>query len=158
MLPYDFYPSSDQYPLNFPEYPSPCPNPDATPNDHNLCLDSATNIESGIIVKFDLRDNNPFKSDLKKSNSFDISYPTPSSVPGIKDYSSKFPTIPIFYLSELLYYPIPLSKSEPLMYVTLRILGTSIKALVDGGATRSFIGPEGTKAIETLNLLRIATV
>lgn len=44
-----------------------------------------------------------------------------------------------FNISDISYIPECLTSSEPLMYVNINILGNKVKALVDGGATRSFM-------------------
>ena len=56
----------------------------------------------------------------------------------------------VFHLSEIPYHPKPLSGSKPLMYVVLYINNYPIKALVDGRASRSFMGPEGFGLINKL--------
>ena len=58
----------------------------------------------------------------------------------------------IFKVSDIPYQPTPFSGPEPLMYITLNIFGNPIKALVDTGATRSFIGPDGLDLFEKLGL------
>ena len=60
--------------------------------------------------------------------------------------------VPIYNLSELPYSPAPFVGPEPLLYVTFYILGRPVKALVDSGASRSFIGPKGLELIKDLGL------
>ena len=55
-------------------------------------------------------------------------------------------------MSDLSYIPTLSSKPESLLYIALKISGIPIRALVDSGASRSFIGPEGMKIVEDLNL------
>lgn len=51
----------------------------------------------------------------------------------------------------LSYNAVLLNRTESLLFITLRIQGVHLTALVDSGATRSFIGSKGIELIENLN-------
>ena len=70
----------------------------------------------------------------------------------ITNNNEEISIFPVFHLSKIPYHPKPLSGPEPLIYVVLYINNHLIKVLVDGGASRSFMGPEGLKLINKLGL------
>lgn len=57
-----------------------------------------------------------------------------------------------FNFFDLSYPPSTSSNTEPLLYVTVIIQNYAVKALVDSGATRTFIGPLCLELIKDLNL------
>lgn len=81
-------------------------------------------------MNFDPKDTNPFKRDIEDSNPPDKNCFTPS----------------IIFLNDHIIQPHYQNLS--LSCTLLRILGTPIKPLVDGGAIRSFVCPEVMKVIE----------
>lgn len=56
------------------------------------------------------------------------------------------------HLSVIRYPPSNVTTRQPLMYLTLDILGQPIKALVDSGASKTFIGPKAHDLIKSHNL------
>lgn len=63
----------------------------------------------------------------------------------------KLPVHSCFNIADLS-YPLPISSGpEPLLYVTILVKDREIKALVDCGATRTFIGPTCLKLAKELN-------
>lgn len=76
------------------------------------------------------------------------------STENLKDIagSGKDEIFPIFNLSEIHYSPKPFAGSEPLMYVILYVEDHPIKAVVGGGISGLFLGPEGLELINKLGL------
>ena len=58
----------------------------------------------------------------------------------------------ILNISDISYVPKFFSRSESLMFVNIIILGNPIKALVDSGASRSFIELQGLELVKNLGL------
>ena len=49
--------------------------------------------------------------------------------------------IPVFHVSEIHYVPTPFSGPEHLLYIIVMVRGEPVKVLIDGAASRSFLGP-----------------
>ena len=67
------------------------------------------------------------------------------------------PLLAIFRLSEIPYAPTVISGPEPLLLITLDVLGRPVKALVDTGASRTFTGPVGVRLAQELDRLTHAS-
>ena len=62
------------------------------------------------------------------------------------------PLLAIFRLSEIPYVPTVISGPDPLLFITLDVLGRQVTALVDKGSSRNFIGPVGVRLGQELKL------
>ena len=62
---------------------------------------------------------------------------------------------PTYHLSELYYMPTPLLSIQPLLFITLNVVTRPLKALIDSGATRSFVGPQGLRELKRLGFKTI---
>ena len=79
------------------------------------------------------------------------------SVPTMKRESTATtgPLSPAYHLSELYYMPAPLLGTQPLLFITLSVVDQPLKALVDSGATRTFVGPGGHRELKRLGFQTI---
>ena len=62
---------------------------------------------------------------------------------------------PAYHLSELYYMPTPLLGTLPLLFITLSVGNQPLKALIDSGTTRTFVGPEGLRELKRLGFQTI---
>ena len=62
---------------------------------------------------------------------------------------------PVYHLSKLYYMPTTLMGTQPLVFITLSVENQPLKALIDSGATRTFVGPKGLRELKRLGFQTI---